>query len=1147
MPDTTDTTSTLYALLIGVDCYLPNQLPDNTSYPSLGGCVRDIEGVESFLRTRLGMPDERIFKLRALNPASGQQSKEPPESPELWPTYENMVAAFGRVTEAAKADDQIYIHYSGHGGRTPTAYPEVKGAHGLDESLVPMDIGRAGTRYLRDLELAHLLKRMADKGVYVTVVLDSCHSGGATRGMVDSAVRGISSIDTTPRPADSLVASHDELLTSWQGLTGSQTRAVLAGSSWLPESQHCVLLTACRPHELANEFDFDGKGRSGALTYWLLDTLQNIGDGVNYKMLHNRLLGKVHTKFPQQTPQLLGDGMRAVFGLSQVRAPEAVRVLQVDAAGGRVQLNAGGAQGVVAQTQFAVYQPTADIARLDQRLAIVEVTQLHPADSWARIVRTFGSQPLDAGFQAVLVSRPARLRGRIRLTPRADLIASIDQTAALQRAHDEIAALNNEGWVRLAEADEAADFQVAVNANNEYEIWDVTGRPLPNLRPALDIEEAQSARILIQRLTHLTKFQNIKLVDNNDPASTLEKQFVVEWVRLDDQTGELQPLVAPGQTPIFNVGDPALLRIRNNSNKVLNFTLLDLQPDWGISKVYPEDADYDTLAPGKEHLVFMSAALPEGYDEGADMLKVFATVEPTSFDWLLLSALDKPDERNITRGAGGTLEGLFAALTADLPGKTRQVVLAAPARADWACGQVEMKTRRPAAAIRHVRDPRLSLLQAAFGEVIAEERGERATRGEFVPSLALRPSLNDPDNAILDEITDACLALADERALPTAVKNLRAAGTEDGTTRGLWDTLTYCSKSAAGLVSSWWDKAWGVEETELQAYKDALTQQFGGCDPKFVKALTKYAQLLISRGEIPYRRWQDINAFVIEDKLPEQGVVGFVADWGTGQPTAVEVLRQVRQHDPAVVIHLGDIYYAGTDYEVENYFYKVWREVLQLDVSGIHSYTLAGNHDYYAGGQPYYTLLDKLQQPASYFCLRNAHWQIIALDTALRDEHLKPGAPPTSLDPSELAWLKDKMLNSGGRRTILLSHHQLFSTNEQFEGRSYNPLLHSQLAPLLPKVDLWLWGHEHDLVVFEPHMNLARGRCIGGSAFPVGKYEMPAAHVNPNVPYKREVELSKGQSFYYHCYAMLKLDGAAASVSYCEDRDGGRILFTEEL
>lgn len=45
----------------------------------------------------------------------------------------------------------------------------------------------------------------------VSIVLDSCHPGGVTRGRGGAVVCGIDSIDTTPRPQDSLVASVIEL------------------------------------------------------------------------------------------------------------------------------------------------------------------------------------------------------------------------------------------------------------------------------------------------------------------------------------------------------------------------------------------------------------------------------------------------------------------------------------------------------------------------------------------------------------------------------------------------------------------------------------------------------------------------------------------------------------------------------------------------------------------------------------------------------------------------------------------------------------------------------------------------------------------------------------------------------------------------
>src|SRR5512139_1951705 len=113
MNDQNNEKSSLYALLIGIDCYLPNQLPGGYYYPSLGGCVRDIKHVEAFLVSRLGMTPERILKLTA-SPGDGKQPAEPREQ---WPTYENMVAKFKQLLAIANAGDQVYIHYSGHGGR----------------------------------------------------------------------------------------------------------------------------------------------------------------------------------------------------------------------------------------------------------------------------------------------------------------------------------------------------------------------------------------------------------------------------------------------------------------------------------------------------------------------------------------------------------------------------------------------------------------------------------------------------------------------------------------------------------------------------------------------------------------------------------------------------------------------------------------------------------------------------------------------------------------------------------------------------------------------------------------------------------------------------------------------------------------------
>ncbi len=320
--------SNLHALLIGVDHYMPNSLPGGGYYPHLGGCVRDISHVETFLTNKLGLPTDRVTKLTA----SLTAGDKPAEPPAQWPTYKNIVAAFKKLTKQAKAGDQVYIHYSGHGGRATTAFPKIKGKNAQDEALVPTDIGTSEAQYVRDVEIAHLLKAMVDKNLIVTVVFDCCHSGGATRGRGGARTRGIGVIDTRNLPAQSLVASEAELSQTWETLSGGKTRSLKPASGWLTEPQGYVLLAACRAQELAMEYPFDGEESNGALTYWLLDSLKQIGPGLTYKLLHDRIVAKIHSQFETQTPQLQGEGNRVVFGSEQVKPQFGVNVLQYDSA-----------------------------------------------------------------------------------------------------------------------------------------------------------------------------------------------------------------------------------------------------------------------------------------------------------------------------------------------------------------------------------------------------------------------------------------------------------------------------------------------------------------------------------------------------------------------------------------------------------------------------------------------------------------------------------------------------------------------------------------------------------------------------------------------------------------------------------------------
>ena len=432
------------------------------------------------------------------------------------------------------------------------------------------------------------------------------------------------------------------------------------------------------------------------------------------------------------------------------------------------------------------------------------------------------------------------------------------------------------------------------------------------------------------------------------------------------------------------------------------------------------------------------------------------------------------------------------------------------------------------------RDPDLSLFQSAVDEVVARKTAGTQSQDTGGPGAITRPDPNSPMvkmAAVEAHAVDAAVKSGSPPPIPTAPPP--GVATED-----LGSQLSYCASLARNYAVA------RIEGRTADAnhYHELLTATMGDCDPDWAETSLKYEQFLLSKGKIPYRVYKNMNDFVIDGKLPANAKVAIVGDWGTGQATAKTVLSQIARKNPDVVIHMGDVYYSGTDFEMQNYFYNIWKE--SLDLTKTATFTLSGNHDMFCGGAPYYKLIDQLGQPASYFCLRNDNWQFVAMDTGLHDS--KPeGNDPTYLEDTELAWVTDKIQNRGNRRTVLLSHHQLFAANEPICGKSVNAHLNQQLSSLLPNVDMWLWGHEHNLVIYEKYMGVL-ARCIGHGAFPVGLSEIPATPQFPEVPMV-PLRLGDDGVFFNHGYLIMDLAGNAATLSYYQDTDEDQPQYTETI
>ncbi|MFM7716205.1 MAG: hypothetical protein ACKO7A_26930, partial [Microcystis sp.] len=200
-------------------------------------------------------------------------------------------------------------------------------------------------------------------------------------------------------------------------------------------------------------------------------------------------------------------------------------------------------------------------------------------------------------------------------------------------------------WLDLVLENENPHYQIIINQSGEYEIWD-SGAERINLRPALRSNDYSAATTLINRLIHLAKYQGIYELNNYDSLNPLKKALEIDLfeIPLDFQAGIRPDLHNPCDILNIKVNEQFIVRIKNNSSKRLNVTLLVLQPDWSISQIYPYDevSSFEEFEPGQEDIITLQSRLPEGFKQGVDIIKAFATIDPTNFRWLELPCLDQP-------------------------------------------------------------------------------------------------------------------------------------------------------------------------------------------------------------------------------------------------------------------------------------------------------------------------------------------------------------------------------------------------------------------------------------------------------------------------------------------------------------------------
>jgi hypothetical protein len=358
------------ALLIGINKY--------KSVPRLQGSLNDIETMRQILITRWGFSDKQITMIT-----------------DEAATRSGILAALEHLVKDAGPNDTVYFHYSGHGSQVEDLNGDEPEDH-LDETLVPQD-GRSGdVRDITDDELDAVFAKMRAKSAMI--VLDSCHSGTATRSL-DIRTRSI--------PRDTRIGIYKKAEDA-----KPKTRAVVPVIT-----SRYVVMTGAASHQEALDGPIDGRYH-GFFTYSLSKSLGQAPAGASPREIFSgveRELKRIQAHFGRSSmpePQL--EAPPTLIEAALLNAPQVAKEsggqstarlpwLDVQpAADGIVTLINGALLGAAPGSTWSLYPPGEMRFPPGRALTVATVTQLSGKDALARVQSSAGKIPSSARAIALL-------------------------------------------------------------------------------------------------------------------------------------------------------------------------------------------------------------------------------------------------------------------------------------------------------------------------------------------------------------------------------------------------------------------------------------------------------------------------------------------------------------------------------------------------------------------------------------------------------------------------------------------------------------------------------------------------------------------------------------------------------------------------
>ncbi|MEM6754264.1 MAG: caspase family protein, partial [Cyanobacteria bacterium P01_C01_bin.38] len=641
----------IYALLVGIDKYAPQ-----SGVSSLQGCVNDIEAIEKYLEitTKNKISTENKNKWELVTQKLTNESA----------TRQAVIDAFEQHLTQADDKDVVLFYYAGHGSyETVPKEFEALELNGRIETLVCHD-SRISRKLpdLADKELSYLIEKVAQKNPHILIILDSCHSGTATRD--PEVLERQTNSSGTARDLKDFIFDQE-----WINYRLSKD---------YQRPKH-IAIAACRDFQTAKEYKTANGQRRGAFSYYLAETLARTNGSLSYANLVQDINALITGKVKDQSPQI------------EAKSDDLIQIFLGGAAEERIKyftfsydeqknnnwvINGGILHGIrptsEGETFLAIFPQGStqeELQNIDNAICKAKLTKVFTEVSVAEIIEGNSVLSQNEPLWAIVTEVPLpKLK-----------VCILGEANGVELARTELAKINSgEASLFVRETESLTDADYYLEAV-EGQFWiEQTADKKPLVAPVPEVQDTQgytanNANVIVKRLEHIARWKNI-LELKTPPTSQIKAGDVEMEVIInsgDNQySSKTETSAMRGEYAWdgMDLEPPGInVKISNKSEQDIHFQVIGLDGDYSIQlpDLFNETKSIllptGKVAEGEEiEITIPKEYLDNGINEYDSILKLIVSTREFDASLLTQPGLDNPPPTNRSSDLPGTINQLMS-------------------------------------------------------------------------------------------------------------------------------------------------------------------------------------------------------------------------------------------------------------------------------------------------------------------------------------------------------------------------------------------------------------------------------------------------------------------------------------------------------